>query len=142
MANYAIKQISIFLENKPGRMAKVAEAMNEAKINILAFSIAEAGDFGVVRMLVNKPDEACKKLHEKGFTVSLTRVLGIKMKDEPGGLYEIAKILGDSDVNIDYAYAYSGTSGAVFILRVSDLELAIEKITEREVELIEDTLFE
>ncbi len=131
MANedFIIKQLSVFLENKPGSLARIVKVMDDAKVNVLALSLAEAGDFGVIRMLVKNPDDARKKLHEKRFTVSLTNVLGIRIRDGPG-LYEIARILGDSSVNIEYAYACTSTIGPMLILRVSDIEKAIVKIVE------------
>src|SRR5512138_1272035 len=100
-----IKQISLFAENKPGRLAKIAESMYKAKINIRAFTIAEAGDFGVIRMVVDDPDRAYKNLQGQGFAVSETEVIGVEMKDIPGGLFEIAQSLNKGNVNIDYAYA-------------------------------------
>ncbi|NLB01109.1 MAG: ACT domain-containing protein, partial [Methanomicrobiales archaeon] len=115
--SYVVKQISIFSENRPGRLAAVAGALRDAKINIFAFSIAEANGFGVVRALVDRPDDAYRTLTDLGFRVSFTDVIGVKMRDEPGGLSDIASILGDAGVNIEYAYAYSGKDGAVLILR-------------------------
>jgi hypothetical protein len=126
--SYTIKQISIFAENKPGRLAAIAEVLESDNINILAFSIAEASGFGVVRALVNHPDKAHKKLTELGYVVSTTEVIGVKMHDRPGGLKEISRMLGDSGINIEYAYAYSGRPAAVLILRVDQIDDAIKAI--------------
>jgi hypothetical protein len=126
--SYTIKQISIFAENKPGRLAGIAEALESENINIRAFSIAEASGFGVVRALVDHPDKAHKKLTELGYVVSTTDVIGVKMRDQPGGLREIAKMLGDAGINIEYAYAYSGRPAAVLVLRVDHVEEAISTI--------------
>ena len=93
---YVIRQISIFSENRPGRLAAIAHALGEEKINILAFSIAEANGFGVVRALVDYPEKAHEKLRSLGFNIAFTDVIAVRMKDQPGGLYEVAKILGDS----------------------------------------------
>ena len=106
--DYVIRQISVFSENRPGRLAAMAKALEEEKVNILAFSIAEAGEFGVVRALVDQPEKAYKKLSSLGFVVSFTEVIGVRMRDEPGGLYEVARILGEAKINIEYSYAYSG----------------------------------
>jgi hypothetical protein len=138
---YIIKQISVFSENKPGRLAAVARALQEEKINIFAFSIAEADGFGVVRALVNHPDKAHRRLTDLGFMVTYTDVIGVKMRDEPGGLYEIAHLLGEAGINIEYAYAYSGKKGAVLILRVDDPRGAIAKILERGGQLMEGAAF-
>ena len=105
---YVIKQISIFSENRPGRLASVAQALGEEKINILAFSIAEANGFGVIRALVDHPEKAYEKLSSLGFNVAFTDVIAVQMKDQPGGLFEIANVLGDAGINIEYSYAYSG----------------------------------
>src|SRR5690606_4441410 len=134
---YVIKQISVFSENKPGRLASIARALEAEKINIFAFSIAEANGFGVVRALVDHPDRAHAKLTEIGFMVSFTDVIGVKMRDEPGGLYEIAKIIGDAGINIEYSYAYSGKQAAVLVLRVDNPRHAIEQILARGGALIE-----
>ena len=82
---YVIKQISIFSENRPGRLAAVAHALGEEKINILAFSIAEANGFGVIRALVDHPEKAHKKLSSMGYNVAFTDVIAVQMKDQPGG---------------------------------------------------------
>ncbi|MCX6698079.1 MAG: acetolactate synthase [Methanoregula sp.] len=138
---FVIKQISIFSENRPGRLASIAHALGEEKINILAFSIAEASGFGVVRALVDHPDKAYKKLSTLGFNVAFTDVIAVQMKDIPGGLYEIAKILGDAQINIEYSYAYSGKDAAVLILRVDLVDDAIEKILKSGATLLERTVF-
>lgn len=138
---YIIKQISIFSENKPGRLAAIARALEEAGINILAFSIAEANGFGVVRALVNKPDAAYETLTKLGFMVSFTDVIAVAMRDEPGGLFDIASILGDAGINIEYSYAYSGKEGAVLILRVDRVEEGITKVLDAGGKLLEAEQF-
>jgi hypothetical protein len=138
---YVIKQISIFSENRPGRLAAIAHALGEENVNILAFSIAEANGFGVVRALVDQPEKAYKKLSSIGFNVAFTDVIAIHMQDRPGGLYEIAKMLGDANINIEYSYAYSGKEGAVLILRVDQVVDAIEKISKSGATLIESSVF-
>ncbi|KAF5087594.1 MAG: ACT domain-containing protein [Methanoculleus marisnigri] len=138
--SYIVKQISIFSENRPGRLAAVAGALRDAKINILAFSIAEADGFGVVRALVDRPEDAHRTLTDLGFRVSFTDVIGVKMRDEPGGLSDIASILGDAGINIEYAYAYSGKDEAVLILRVDQVEDAVRQILARGGELLKASL--
>ncbi len=124
--DYMIRQISVFSENKPGRLAAMARACQEEGVNILAFSIAEAEGFGVIRALVDKPDIARQKLASLGFNVAFTHVIAVEMRDEPGGLYEIASRLADAGINIEYSYAYSGKTGGVLILRVDQPEQAIQ----------------
>nr|WP_321498887.1 ACT domain-containing protein [uncultured Methanolobus sp.] len=138
MEEKIIKQISLFAENKPGRLAHIASNFRNAGINIRAFTIAEAGDFGIIRMVVDKPDLAHEVLHDAGFTVSETSVLGIEMEDVPGGLGKIADVLGGQNINIDYAYAFvTKTEKALLILRVSDIEAAIKVLNGAGVKLID-----
>lgn len=128
----AIKQISIFAENKPGRMARVARTLADAGVNIRALTIAEAGDFGVIRMVVDDTEKGYKALHDEVFTVSDTDVLAVELKDVPGGLYEIANTLGMNNVNVDYAYAFvtAKAERAMLILRVDDIRRATEVLSE------------
>ena len=128
----AIKQISIFVENKPGRMAGVAKALGDAGVNIRALTIAEAGDFGVIRMVVDDTERGYTALREKGFMVSETDVLAVEIKDVPGGLYEIANSLGMNNINVEYAYAFvtAKAERAMLILRVDDVKRAAEVLSE------------
>jgi hypothetical protein len=139
--DYTIRQISVFSENKPGRLASIAKAFQEEKINILAFSIAEADGFGVVRALVNHPDKAFKKLTSLGYNVAFTDVIAVKMMDKPGGLFEIAQLLGEAGINMEYAYAYSGKEAAVLIIRVDHVDEAIRRILSQGGTLIEAKIF-
>jgi len=127
----AIKQISLFVENRPGRMAKVSKTLSDAGVNIRALTVAEAGDFGVIRMVVDDPEKGYKVLHDGGFTVSETEVLAVEMKDIPGGLYEIVNALGENEVNVDYAYAFvtAKAERALLIIRVDNIEKAKKVLT-------------
>lgn len=128
----AIKQISIFMENKPGRMARVAKTLSDADVNIRALTIAEAGDFGVIRMVVDDTEKGYRMLRDAGFTVSETDVLAVEIKDIPGGLYEIVDTLGENNINMDYAYAFvtAKAERAMLILRVDDLKRATQVLNE------------
>ena len=138
MENKIIKQISLFSENKPGRLANIADKFRDAGVNIRAFTIAEAGDFGIIRMVVDKPDLAHEVLHDTGFTVSETNVLGVAMEDVPGGLAKIADVLGKENINIDYAYAFvTKTEKALLILRVNDIKAAISVLERNSIKLID-----
>jgi hypothetical protein len=139
---FLIKQISIFSENRPGRLAAIAKALEEENINILAFSIAEADGFGVVRALVDNPKKANEKLTGLGFNVAFTDVIAVKMRDKPGGLYEIANMLGSGQINIEYSYAYSGKEGAVLILRVDNADQAVRLISQQGATLLESKVFQ
>ncbi len=138
MIDKMIKQISLFSENRPGRLANTAAKLKRAGINIRAFTIAEAGDFGIIRMVVDNPDEAHKVLHDSGFTVSETSVLGVEMEDVPGSLAKIADVLSKHNINIDYAYAFvTRTDKAFLILRVDDIESALNVLDEANIKLID-----
>ncbi len=133
---YFIKQLSIFSENKSGKLAAIAKVFEECKVNIHAFSIAEANSFGVVRAIVDKPELAFDAFSKQNYALQYTDVLGIKMNDVPGGLYHVANILGSIGINIEYAYAFrTGTFGTL-IVKVSNPDDAVEKILDAGLELV------
>ncbi len=138
MEDKIIKQISLFAENKPGRLANVADNLKSAGINIRAFTIAESGDFGIIRMVVDNTDYAYNILHDAGFTVSETNVLGIEMDDVPGSMSRIAEVFGKAKINIDYAYAFvTRNQKALLIVRVNEIEKAIKTLEEENIKLID-----
>ena len=133
-----IKQISLFSENKPGRLAKLSDVLGKEKINIRAFTIAESGDFGIIRLIVDHPETAHDVLKKEGFTVSETEVIAIEISDEPGSLKDAVKLFADGDINIDYAYALIGRNQkAILIVRVSELENALAYLDSKNVSLLE-----
>lgn len=134
-----IKQLSVFLENEPGRLVKVTQALADAKIDIRALTVAETADFGILRLIVNDPDKAYTTLKEKNIAVSLNEVLGVEVNDEPGGLASIAKMLEDEGVNIEYVYAFVTQSHeqAFVVLRVDDQDKAKEVLQENDVRLVQ-----
>lgn len=137
MEEKIIKQISLFAENKPGRLAKVAEKLKSAEINIRAFTIAESGDFGIIRMVVDRSEAAHRVLHDAGFTVSETEVLGIEMEDLPGSMSRIAEVLGNANLNLDYAYAFiTRAQKALLIVRVNEIKKAIQILQAQKIRLI------
>lgn len=120
-----IKQISVFVENKPGRLAAITEVLYKKGINLRAFMIADAGDFGIVRMVVDKTEEAFNALKSAGFAVTLNDVLAVEVEDKPGELYRISKALGEEGVNIEYVYAFTSEKHkALIIFRVDELAKA------------------
>lgn len=122
-----VKQISVFLENKSGRLAEVTKVLGDNNIDISALSIADTTDFGILRLIVNNPDDAEKVLKENGFTVSCTNVIAIAVIDEPGGLAEVLEILEKNGTGIEYMYAFVGktTNEALVILRVEEPDKAV-----------------
>lgn len=100
------KQISVFSENKPGKLAQIAGILRDSGINIRAMKLSSSGDFGVVKLLVDKPEECYRKLKEKGISVYIRDIVAIIMNDIPGGLFEIADTLAKNNINIEDSYAY------------------------------------
>ena len=123
-----VKQISVFVENKPGKLAELTEYLQQHEIDMRALSIAETQDFGIVRMIVDDAYKTSCILKEAGYVASITPVLAIEMPDEPGSLFQILKMLGDGGVNLEYMYAFlaqkEGT--AYMVLRVADNEKAMD----------------
>jgi hypothetical protein len=122
-----VEQISIFLENKSGRLADVAGVLAGAGINIRALSLADTTDFGILRLIVNDTEKAKQVLKENGFTVGKTEVIAVEVSDRPGGLAEILNIMRDNSINVEYMYAFVQKSGgnAIIIFRFDELEKAI-----------------
>lgn len=101
-----VEQISIFLENKSGRLADVAGVLAESGINIRALSLADTTDFGILRLIVNDTEKAKQVLKSNGFTVGKTEVIAVEVADRPGGLAEILTIVKDEGINVEYMYAF------------------------------------
>ena len=133
-----LKQLSLFLENKPGRLANVCRAMAEEGLNIRALSIADTTDFGVLRLIVDNPELAETKLKARGFLVSITDVVGIKVADRPGGLSAALNHFEKVGISVEYMYAFLGRDGdqAMVILRLNDNAKGIELIKGSNIELM------
>jgi hypothetical protein len=121
-----LQQVSVFVQNKPGRLSKVTHTLGDAGVNIRALTMAEVGDFGIIRMIVADPEGAIRALKDGGITAKVTEVLGIEMDNKPGSLARIADVFGDGNVNIEYAYAFvtKDPEKAVLVTRVDDREKA------------------
>ncbi|MGI5911642.1 MAG: ACT domain-containing protein [Syntrophomonadaceae bacterium] len=134
------KQISVFLENKAGRLSNVTRVLGDAGINIRALSIADTSDFGILRIIVNDPSRAYRILKDAGFTVSETEVIAVQVPDSPGGLASVLEQMADANLNIEYLYAFLGTSQgeALVIFKVEDIERAYQAFKEREIKFIEE----
>ncbi len=132
-----VKQVSIFLENRQGRLAAVTMALGSNDINIRAFSVADTADFGVVRLIVNDPNRACDILRANGFMVTMTDVLAVEVPDKPGGLAYILEILQKARLNIEYLYAFveKRSDNALVIFRLEDIDTALKVFEENNVSL-------
>jgi len=131
-----IKQLSIFLEDKSGRLTELTKILAENDINITALSIADAADYGIIRMVVGRPELAMKVLKEQGFSVHLTEVACLIVPNKPGGLYHALKILTDNNINIDYMYAFAINSTASVVIRSASIHDVIDVLHNNKLELL------
>lgn len=138
-----IKQLSIFVENKKGRLADITDALSKANIDIRALSIADTTDFGILRLIVNKPDEAAEMLKQSGITVSVTNVIAIGIDDKPGAFSVPMRILSDADIDVEYMYAFitRKSEKAYVILRVADNDEAAKVLISKGVEILDEESF-
>ncbi|HSB52474.1 MAG TPA: ACT domain-containing protein [Dissulfurispiraceae bacterium] len=125
-----VKQISVFLENKKGRLWEALDSLAKAKINIRALSIADTSEFGILRLIVPEPEKAKKALEKNGFTVGENDVIAVGVSDEPGGLARVLKVLTDADINVEYVYAFVEKSGqkAVVVLRTENIGAGVKAL--------------
>jgi hypothetical protein len=123
-----IQQISVFLENKPGRLANVALVLRENKINIRALTIADTSDFGILRMIVSKPELANDVLKKAGFTVKINTVIAVEIDDREGIFYDIMDMCDKNALNIEYTYSFveQYSNKAILFLRIENVDKAIE----------------
>lgn len=133
-----VEQISIFIENKSGRLAEITAILGKSGINIRALSLADTSDFGILRLIVDDSEKALKVLKEQRFTVSITNVIGVAVPDSPGGLTSILQILDQNNVNVEYMYAFVERSGdnAVIIFRFDNIDEAIDALTKNGVNIL------
>lgn len=123
-----VKQISVFLENKPGKLAEFTDILSRNGIDMRAFSLAEAADFGIARIIVNDVYNASTVIKDAGYISSITKVLAVELPDEPGALSKAIRVLGDNSVNVEYMYAFTTRKKGVayMIFRVEDNQKAID----------------
>ena len=133
-----VKQISVFVENKAGKLAELTEYLQQQDIDMRALSIAEAQDFGIVRMIVDDAYATSCVLKEAGYVVSITPVLAVEMPDEPASLFRILKTLGDGGISLEYMYAFltRQEATAYMVLRVEDNEKAEEVLNRKGIHTI------
>jgi len=127
-----VNQISVFIENKPGRIHQLAEVLAKNNINLLTLSIADTKDYGILRAITRENDKAIKVLKENGFTVSNNELIGVEVEDKPGGLLSILDVFERANLSIEYLYSYARTSdgNAVILFRVENVDLALKILKE------------
>ena len=130
-----LKQISVFLENKKGTLAAATKVLADNGIDLIALSIADTTDFGIMRCIVNKPEQAMKLLSTGGFAVSTTEVLAVQVPDVPGGLAQVLGILNTENINVEYLYSFVRTPSefALILFRVDDNERCMKALTDNNI---------
>jgi hypothetical protein len=133
-----ISQISVFLENKEGRIYEVCELLGSYKINIDALNIAESEGFGVLRMIVNKPKTAMTVLKSKGFSANQTDILAVEVEDRPGGLADVLKVISNNKLNVEYMYGFTmrKSDKALMVFRFDDPEKAAKILQANNVKIV------
>ena len=131
-------QLSVFIENKPGKLLEALEILASAGVDMRALSLADTADFGILRIVVDKQDEALDALKDAGYLVKVNRVITVEVSDTPGGFAQIMRYLTNSGIDVEYTYAFFAHSHnkAYVILRVNDNELAIKVLTDNGVKLL------
>ena len=134
------KQVSVFLENKSGRLNEVAQILGDAGVNISAFTVADTSDFGVLRLIVSDPEKAVSVLKEKQFSARTTDVVFANSPNKPGALSKMLNILNDEGVFIEYLYAFTmNNDTAVIVIRPTDIDKCVEKLEKHHDELLSDS---
>lgn len=133
-----ISQLSIFLENKEGRLWNALDALANGDVNIRALSLADTSDFGILRLIVQDPEKAKKILEENSFIVKIIDVIGVELDDTPGGLASVLKILNDNNINLEYLYAFTHekTEKAILLLQSNDLNLLAKVLNKYNVSIV------
>jgi hypothetical protein len=131
-----IHQLSVFLENRSGRLTEVLEVLGEENIRITALSVADTSEFGILRMIVSDPGKARELLKKRLFTVNLTDVISVMAPNEAKYYAKVLKILSDLEISVEYTYAFSMGEKSIIILRCSNTDEAIKALKDHEMELL------
>ncbi len=128
-----VRQLSVFIANEAGRVSEVTGLLGENGINIRGFSVSDTIDYGILRLVVDKPDEALEVLKRAGFTVREDDVICIDLPDQPGGLAGVLKIVSEAGVNIEYVYSLVST---FVVINVADVDRALHLLGDRPIRLV------
>ncbi|MCI8693701.1 MAG: amino acid-binding protein [Lachnospiraceae bacterium] len=130
-----VKQLSVFMENREGRLEQAAEVLKNQGINILSLSMADTMEYGMLRLVVSDPELAKSALRENGFSAMLTDVLAVKLEDQVGELYKLTHVLRTKGLNIEYMYALATSRQRAIIVKASDGKAAADAVQEGGLEL-------
>lgn len=133
-----VKQVSIFLENRSGRLYEVTKLLASEKLNVRALSVADTSDFGILRLIVDDPDRAMEVLKREKYTVSAADVVAIEVEDSPGGLSKVLGVFEENGINVEYMYAFLAKipEKAIMIFRFEDNKTVLEKLKKVNVKII------
>lgn len=134
----SIRQISVFVENKKGSLVEITETLARENIDLRAMSIADTQDFGILRLIVSDTDRAVETLRKENCIISINEVVGVRMQNKPGALATVVKVLNDNDINMEYMYAFNGSTPhhSYLVLRVDDNERVAELLLEKGIKCI------
>ena len=137
-----VKQLSVFMENRPGRLYKLTHALGQEGIDFVTLSIADTKDYGIVRFIARDNDRAYEILKQAGFTVGQTELIGVEVEDKPNALAEVIALLEEENINIEYLYSFVLTNhnSAKILMRVEDTERAVKLLAERGIKLLSEKI--
>lgn len=133
-----IKQLSIFLQNKMGSLAKPLEVLTVADVNIRAMCMADTSEFGILRLVVDNPEKGKEALEQNNFLVKMTEIIGVEMNDAPGGLTSVLKTIRDNNIDLEYLYAFTHDKAdkAILLLHSSDIDKLIEVLENNNITIV------
>ena len=133
-----IKQLSIFLQNKMGSLAKPLEVLTVTDVNIRAMCMADTSEFGILRLVVDDPEKGKEALEQNNFLVKMTEIIGVEMNDAPGGLTSVLKIIRDNNIDLEYLYAFTHDKAdkAILLLHADDIDKLIEVLQNSNITIV------
>ena len=137
-----VKQLSVFMENRPGRLYKLTNALGKEGIDFVTLSIADTKDFGIVRFIARDNEKAYEILKQAGFTVGITELIGVEVNDRPNALAEVVKLTEEADMNIEYLYSFVLTNhnSAKILMRIEDTDRALKLLKEKGIKLLSEKI--
>ena len=137
-----VKQLSVFMENRPGRLYKLTHALGKEEIDFVTLSIADTKDFGIVRFIARDNDRAYEVLKNEGFTVGITELIGVEVADRPNALAEVVSLMEESDINIEYLYSFVLTNHntAKILMRVNETDRAVSLLQNKGIKLLSEKI--